>query len=109
MALGISLNRERIDQRRSRNLLWMFYVTTPIGILLGTWWSGLLEDRNAIILEAVFDARSRNVFLHCCRGHLGRRIERIASAVALSTDCVGLFCHGCDCGLVLAAKGEAEF
>ena len=64
MALGISFNRERIDKRLGRNLLWMFYAMTPIGILLGTWWSGVLQGRSAIITEAVFDALAAGTFLY---------------------------------------------
>lgn len=64
MALGISFNRERIDERLGRNLLRMFYVMTPIGIILGTWWSGLLQGRSGIITEAVFDALAAGTFLY---------------------------------------------
>jgi zinc transporter 1/2/3 len=64
MALGISFNRERIDTQLSRNLLWMFYTTTPIGILLGTWWSVFLEGRTAILTEALFDALAAGTFLY---------------------------------------------
>lgn len=64
MALGISFNREHIDQQRSRNLLWMFYVTTPIGIIFGTWWSGLLQGPSGIIAAAVFDALAAGTFFY---------------------------------------------
>jgi zinc transporter 1/2/3 len=64
MALGISFNREHIDTQFSRNLLWMFYTTTPIGILLGTWWSVFLEGRTAILTEALFDALAAGTFLY---------------------------------------------
>ncbi len=64
MALGISLNREHIDKQRSRNLMRMFYVTTPIGILLGTWWSGLLQGPSGVIAEALFDALAAGTFFY---------------------------------------------
>lgn len=64
MALGISLNREHIPERRSRNLMWMFYVTTPIGIVFGTWWSGLLQGPSGIIAEAIFDALAAGTFFY---------------------------------------------
>ena len=64
MALGISLNREHIDKRLGQNLMRMFYVTTPIGILLGAWWSGLLQGRSGIIAEAVFDALAAGTFFY---------------------------------------------
>ncbi len=64
MALGISLNRENISKQRSRNLMWMFYVTTPIGIVFGTWWSGLLQGPSGIIAEAIFDALAAGTFFY---------------------------------------------
>jgi zinc transporter 1/2/3 len=64
MALGISFNREHIDKQRSRNLMRMFYVTTPIGIVFGTWWSGLLQGPSGIIAAAVFDALAAGTFFY---------------------------------------------
>lgn len=64
MALGISLNREHISKQRSRNLMWVFYVTTPIGIVFGTWWSGLLQGPSGIIAEAIFDALAAGTFFY---------------------------------------------
>ena len=64
MALGISLNREGITKQRSGNLMWLFYVTTPIGTVFGTWWSGLLQGPSGIIAEGIFDALAAGTFFY---------------------------------------------
>jgi zinc transporter 1/2/3 len=64
MALSISVIRQNIDRARSRVLLWSFYVTTPIGIVIGAWWSGILEGRDATLMEGIFDAMASGTFLY---------------------------------------------
>jgi len=64
MALGISIDREKIDARRSRILLWTFYVTTPTGIVLGTLLSDQLEGPMRALVEGVFDAIAGGSFLY---------------------------------------------
>jgi solute carrier family 39 (zinc transporter), member 1/2/3 len=64
MALSISVEREKIDEHRSRILLWTFHATTPSGIVLGTLWSGQLEGATGIVVEAIFDAAAGGSFLY---------------------------------------------
>ena len=64
MALAISFNRENTPKKRARNLLWMFYLMTPLGIVLGTWWSTLLEGWEEALFEGIFDALAAGTFLY---------------------------------------------
>ncbi|MCH8322583.1 MAG: ZIP family metal transporter [Proteobacteria bacterium] len=64
LALAISFNKENIPAGRTRNLLWMFYTTTPIGILLGTWWAALLEGPAEAKFEGIFDALAAGTFFY---------------------------------------------
>lgn len=64
MALGISLIREKIDEHRSRVLLWTFYTTTPGGIVLGTLVSNQLEGPTQAAVEGLFDAIAGGSFLY---------------------------------------------
>ena len=64
MALAISFEREGAPKRRARNLLWMFYLMTPLGVVLGTWWSTLLEGAEEALLEGIFDSLAAGTFLY---------------------------------------------
>jgi zinc transporter 1/2/3 len=64
MALSISIDREKIDERRGRVLRRTFYVMTPAGIVIGTIWSGLLEGRTEAVVEGIFDAVAGGTFLY---------------------------------------------
>jgi zinc transporter 1/2/3 len=63
-ALAISFTSQHIDRMRSRNLQWIFYTTTPIGIIIGTIWSGILEGPNADLIEGAFDGVAAGTFLY---------------------------------------------
>jgi zinc transporter 1/2/3 len=64
MALAISFANQHIDKIRSRNLQWIFYTTTPIGIVIGTVWSVRLEGQSADLIEGTFDAMAAGTFLY---------------------------------------------
>lgn len=64
MALGVSFTREEVPMPRARNLQWMFYTTTPIGILLGTWWAVAIEGPGEGKFEGIFDALAAGTFLY---------------------------------------------
>ncbi len=64
MALSISFNRESTPKNRARNLLWIFYLMTPLGIVLGTWWSEHLEGWQESMFEGIFDALAAGTFLY---------------------------------------------
>ena len=64
MALAISFSREAIELKRSRALLGVFYVMTPIGIILGTWWSSLLSGQGEAMIEGIFDALAAGTFIY---------------------------------------------
>ncbi|MCH8347754.1 MAG: ZIP family metal transporter [Proteobacteria bacterium] len=42
----------------------MFYTTTPVGILLGTWWAALLEGPAEAKFEGIFDALAAGTFFY---------------------------------------------
>jgi len=64
MALSISFSEEDVERELSKRLLAIFYVTTPIGIVLGTWFSTLLSGDNRLRFEAVFDALAAGTFFY---------------------------------------------
>jgi zinc transporter 1/2/3 len=64
MALAVSFTRENITGAKSRNLLLMFYTTTPIGILLGTWWASILDGPAEAKFEGIFDALAAGTFFY---------------------------------------------
>jgi len=64
MALGVSFTRENVPAPRARNLMWMFYTTTPIGILLGTWWAAAIEGPGEAKFEGIFDALAAGTFFY---------------------------------------------
>jgi solute carrier family 39 (zinc transporter), member 1/2/3 len=64
MALAISFANQNIEKVRSRNLQWIFYTTTPIGIVIGTVWSGQLQGPSADLAEGAFDGVAAGTFLY---------------------------------------------
>jgi solute carrier family 39 (zinc transporter), member 1/2/3 len=64
MALAISFEDEKVDDSLANRLLAIFYTTTPIGILTGTWIATLLGDNTLDQFEAVFDAIAAGTFLY---------------------------------------------
>ncbi len=64
MALAVSFEREKAPANRARILQWMFYTTTPIGILLGTWWAVAIEGPGEAKFEGIFDALAAGTFLY---------------------------------------------
>ncbi|MCH7640855.1 ZIP family metal transporter [Patescibacteria group bacterium] len=64
MALSISFAKGDAPPSRSRNLLWIFYTTTPIGILGGAWVGAYLQGPGEVHFEAVFDALAAGTFFY---------------------------------------------
>lgn len=64
MALAISFDNQHIDRVRSRNLQWIFYTTTPIGIVIGTLWASHLQGPSADLVEGSFDGLAAGTFLY---------------------------------------------
>lgn len=64
MALSISFTTGNAPKARSRNLLRIFYTTTPIGILVGTWAATALQGPGEVHFEAVFDALAAGTFFY---------------------------------------------
>ncbi len=64
MALAISFSEEHVDTARMNRLLSIFYTTTPIGILLGTWFTTVLSGDTLVRFEAVFDALAAGTFFY---------------------------------------------
>ena len=63
-ALGVSLHRIDIPLARARTLILGFAVMTPIGILLGTAVSAILDATGEQIFEALFDAIAAGTFVY---------------------------------------------
>ena len=64
MALSISFAKGNAPASRSRNLLWIFYTTTPIGILGGAWVGLYLQGPGEVHFEAIFDALAAGTFFY---------------------------------------------
>ena len=64
MALSISLSKASTPAGRSRNLMWIFYTTTPFGIVLGTWWASAIQGPGEVHFEAIFDALAAGTFFY---------------------------------------------
>lgn len=64
MALAISFSKVKNHDGPNRVLLWVFYTTTPIGILLGTWVGAYLQGPGEVHFEAVFDALAAGTFFY---------------------------------------------
>jgi zinc transporter 1/2/3 len=63
-ALGVSLHRIGTDIHRARKLILGFSVMTPLGIVLGTGISALLDSTGEQVFEALFDAIAAGTFLY---------------------------------------------
>lgn len=63
-ALGVSLHRIGTDLKRARGLIIGFSVMTPLGIILGTAISAILDSTGEQIFEALFDAIAAGTFLY---------------------------------------------
>jgi zinc transporter 1/2/3 len=63
-ALGISLGRSALPRARQMGILWLFVVTTPLGILLGTVASQHADGPTARLLEGIFDGIAAGTFLY---------------------------------------------
>jgi len=63
-ALGVSLHRVGTGLARARSLIIGFAVMTPIGIILGTGISALLDSTGEQVFEALFDAIAAGTFIY---------------------------------------------
>lgn len=63
-ALGVSLHRIGTDVHRARKLILGFSIMTPLGIVLGTGISALLDSTGEQVFEALFDAIAAGTFLY---------------------------------------------
>ena len=64
MALSISFAKGAAPAARSRNLLGIFYTTTPVGILVGTWLAAAIQGPGEVHFEAIFDALAAGTFFY---------------------------------------------
>ena len=97
MALALSFNRGNAPATRARNLLWMFYTTTPIGILGGMWIGDSLQGAGEVHFEAIFDSLAAGTFLYVAimdilseefegsRGHSGRFVFTLFGFAIMAT------------------------
>lgn len=63
-ALGSSLRNAEIPSPRFAMIISFFSCMTPLGIMLGTAFAGLLTSRTATGVEAIFDALAAGTFLY---------------------------------------------
>lgn len=64
MALAVSFSREHAPASLARNLIGIFCFTTPLGIILGTWWASFLEGPGEARFEGIFDALAAGTFFY---------------------------------------------
>ncbi len=64
MALSISFAKGAAPAARSRNLLGIFYTTTPLGILVGSWLAAAIQGPGEVHFEAIFDALAAGTFFY---------------------------------------------
>lgn len=64
MALSISFKAGNAPKVQARNLQWIFYTTTPIGIMVGTWWAAAVQGPGEVHFEAIFDALAAGTFFY---------------------------------------------
>ncbi len=64
MALSISFAKGAAPAARSRKLLGIFYTTTPLGILIGTWLAVAIQGPGEVHFEAIFDALAAGTFFY---------------------------------------------
>jgi len=63
-ALGVSLEAAKFSRGRFFAIVVFFSCMTPLGVLLGFWFSRLLEGPPAILVEAVFDSLAAGSFIY---------------------------------------------
>ena len=63
-ALIVSAFSMGADKKRLRTVLWIFVAMTPLGIVLGTLASSLLEGPEALLFEAIFNALAAGTFIY---------------------------------------------
>ena len=63
-ALIVSMVAAGAEQRRLRTVLAVFAAMTPLGVLLGTVASGLLQGGTAVLIEAGFNALAAGTFIY---------------------------------------------
>lgn len=63
-ALGVSLNRGHVPRARSYGILTFFSFMTPLGIVIGSTLTALLEGQAEQVVTAVFDALAAGTFLY---------------------------------------------
>ena len=63
-ALIVSMVASGADRGRLRGVLAIFAAMTPLGIVLGTVASGLLESTTAVLIEASFNALAAGTFIY---------------------------------------------
>jgi zinc transporter 1/2/3 len=85
-ALMVSAYASGAEKRRLRAILTIFVMMTPLGILLGTGASSLLEGRVAVLLEGSFNALAAGTFIYVAildviNAEMSRRDDRIAHFV----------------------------
>ncbi len=63
-ALSISMNVNEIKTRRIINLIFVFSLMTPIGILFGSYVHHILQNNNAILISSIFNALAAGTFIY---------------------------------------------
>ena len=63
-ALGISLVRSPTLKAKTRKLIILFSIMTPLGVMIGAGINHFLEDRAGQIIEGVFDALASATFIY---------------------------------------------
>ena len=63
-SLGVSFVEAALPAPRYRRLLIFFSFTTPLGVILGTLAATALQDRTALLFEAIFDGLAAGTFLY---------------------------------------------
>lgn len=62
-ALMVSVQASGADRRRLQTVLTIFVAVTPLGIVLGTVASNLLEGQAATLIEGSFNALAAGTFI----------------------------------------------
>ncbi|MEK9661902.1 MAG: ZIP family metal transporter, partial [Alphaproteobacteria bacterium] len=64
MAIAVSFGRANLTSARRQALLFVFYWTTPLGVVIGTTIGGAQEGPDEVLTEAVFDGLAGGTFLY---------------------------------------------
>ena len=64
MALAISFVRGKLTAPRRTRLLLLFYLMTPLGLLIGSTGAHFLEGNDEAMIEGIFDATAAGTFLY---------------------------------------------